>query len=176
MMKLAELVLVGLSISYHISYAPKGSSSLDGRGMEDPTVCIHDFPCLLSETQHSRASFEVRGCATNSHFINGGHIYEDETYPVLIIPVGRPAENVRGMLPGAWQVFGGGRGRVVAIQEQPADLLRDASGLSAPTPSKGQYVLHRACPCCVREDGWPASTCTTQMAQMGACFHTGTGN
>ena len=61
-----------------------------------------------------------------------------------------------------------------AIQEQPADLLRDASGLSAPTPPKDSTCCTELVPAAAREDGL-LSTCTTQMAQMGACFHTGTG-
>ena len=60
-------------------------------------------------------------------------------------------------------------------RNSPADLLRDAWGLSAPTPPNDSTCYTELVSAAAGEEGL-LSTCTTQMAQMGACFHTGTGN
>ena len=55
------------------------------------------------------------------------------------------------------------------------DLLRDAWGLSAPTPPNDSTCCPELVSAVAEEDGL-LSTCTMQTAQMGACFHTGMGN
>lgn len=95
--------------------------------MEDPTVCIHDsfpLPSLKPNTPERASKSEA---AQQTHFINGGHIYEDESYTTSDNPCGGDQLRIpRGMLPGAWQVFGG-----VSAMVQPS---RNSLLISLGTP------------------------------------------